>query len=213
MRMIERFNTHPENTQEAVRPITVGSCVNREPPAKSGVCVVLGGHPCWESDFEEFKKHYDEFDVLALNYCASLMPCDMIGTCHSDLVQDILAHYRKAHPDKPDPELHIQAGKNTDATGDYYQWAIKLVASSAPFSAAALAIMGYDMIVMCGCPMEGEGGHVITEKNTSKVWAGLKPNIVRSRISYMKKFKNQHPDLAGKIRSMSGATKTIFGGL
>ena len=93
------------------------------------------------------------------------------------------------------------------------------MAGSAPFAAAAMVMLGYDIVIFCGCPMTGGGGYAFedTHKSTRDDprigFENEQHRMIKAWHRCMRLFKEQFPDMAARIRSMSGVTQEIFGGL
>jgi hypothetical protein len=93
------------------------------------------------------------------------------------------------------------------------------MAGSAPFAAAAMVMLGYDIVIMCGCPMTGGGGYAFedthkTTRNDPRIgFENEKHRMIKGWHRCMRLFQEQFPEQAARIRSMSGTTQLIFGGL
>lgn len=173
-----------------------------------GVCFVVGSHPCWEDDYREASAIYPEHRVCVVNYSGNLIKGDYIATVHGATIPNIL----KVYPH--DNEPIILMCDNEQAIDMGYKLEPRTHGGSAIFAAAFLVELGYDKVILCGCPINGDGGYAKgTGNNRKESWDGNKRPRVMFWDAGMRKYKAQNPDIANKIRSMSGRTKEIFGGI
>lgn len=187
---------------------------------RSGVCVVLGTHPCWEKDLNEALRVYPDLEICGVNEAVRLMACDHLATCHGDKIGQFIALHKRFCGDHPVPLIHFRDNDIKPESLEYphHSWPVRTMAGSAPFAAAAMVMMGYDKVIFCGCPMDGGGGYAFKDthkstRNDPRIGFEKGHNMIRSWHRCMRLFKDQFPDMAAKICSMSGTTKEIFGGL
>ncbi|MCK5606294.1 hypothetical protein KAR91_30620, partial [Candidatus Pacearchaeota archaeon] len=167
----------------------------------------------------------DDPDVCGVNEAGKLLRLDHLATSHADNIEKFLSVC--AHNDIGFPLVHIRKG-NIGKTAPLRfmgeklkvrRWDIPVLAGSAPFAAAAMVKYGYDKVIMCGCPMDGGGGYAFedTEKSTlDNPRIGFENSdhpMIQGWHNCMRKFKEEHPEIASCIRSMSGMTREIFGGV
>ena len=62
------------------------------PPAekRSGVCLVVGTHPCWRGDVDKAFTAYPVPDICGVNEAPRLINCDHLATCHGEKIEDFL---------------------------------------------------------------------------------------------------------------------------
>lgn len=170
------------------------------------VCLVVGCHPCYKEDMDLALASYPDAKICAVNFATQLVRCDYLATVHGDLIPKFLEVYE--HDNQP-----VIFQQDNDTTGDIgTKVAIPTHGGSGPYAAACMILQGFDLAIMCGCPIIGTGGYA-QKAYFTKGWIRQKHGLVRKWINGMCEYKETHPDIANKIRSMSGNTKDIFGGL
>ena len=170
------------------------------------VCLVVGCHPCYKDDMEAALKLYPDAKICAVNHATELVRADYLATVHGNHIP----HFLAASSFDIDPIIIQQ---DNDLSGDIGKKVnIPTHGGSGPFAAAAMVLEGFDLAVMCGCPVTGTGGYA-QKAYIAKDWKQQKPDLIRKWYNAMCEYKHNHPEIAGKIRSMSGNTKEIFGGL
>lgn len=181
------------------------------PQPGGDVCLIVGCAPCWKVDVDAALATYPGADVCVINSAARLMPAQHIASVHGALLGDFAAMQKQFGKN---PALHTRREEVAPGLPHYY-WTVPIVKSSAPFAAAIMAFIGYKTVIMCGCPMDGVGDYAPEVKATRKlqVWNGKRKRSLEHYQNSMREFKQARPELAARIRSMSGATKEIFGGL
>lgn len=214
MSLINRFNSNHNFIEQPIHPFEIGGCT---PPVKkkSGVCLIVGTHPCYKEDMDAALAIYPDADICGVNEAAALVKCDHLATCHGEKA----AHFLRVRKDKKRPTLHIRDNEHPKEKIKYHAWSIQTMAGSATFACVAMLLTGYDKVIMCGCPMDGGGGYAL--KDTHKGdrydprigYSDGASQMIRGWHNAMRKFKGEHPDMAARICSMSGKTKEVFGGL
>lgn len=170
------------------------------------VCLVIGSHPCWEDDYKAASVKYPNHKICAVNHATELVYADYLATSHGDQVWSFLK-------DSKNPTPHVIAMDN-DIAGDVeHKITTYSHGGSGPFAASAMIHIGFDLAVLCGCPINGSGGYATKRINTGFMWDRPEAPRIREWHRGMRSFKEKHPEYANKIRSMSGATKEIFGGI
>lgn len=220
MDLFRRFNTKHNFIEQPMFPLECGK-PNQELPYESGACIILGTHPCWEEDLAGALSKYPDAKICGVNEAPKLMKCDHLATCHGDKIDKFVKLHEERYPDSPRPMIHLRDNMTCKQSEhiDHIKWPVRTMAGSGPFAAAAMVMMGYDPVIMCGCPMDGGGGYAFDDTHKSTRYdprigyESGEHNMIRSWHRCMKLFKEQFPDMAANIRSMSGVTKEIFGGM
>ena len=84
-----------------------------------------------------------------------------------------------------------------------YVWPCQLVGTSALFGVRVGLMMGFDEIVLCGVPLDNTG------RFYEAPWdAGIDLNVVD-----MREWEKFLPIMQGRVRSMSGRTRELLGGV
>jgi len=132
------------------------------PPAekRSGACLVIGTHPCWAEDVSAAFEVYPDADLCGVNEAGRLTKIDHLATCHGDKIEDFLDLC-----DGYTPLVHFRDNdiKPESVEVPHHVWPVRTMAGSAPFAAAAMVMLGYDIVIMCGCPMTGGGGYAFED--------------------------------------------------
>lgn len=176
----------------------------------TGACLVIGCHPCWRQDYEAASAVYPDHKICAVNFAVELVKADYLATCHASFIKAFLLLHEVTHGGSP-LIVYAKPVEHTDVK-DVNYLDLPTHGGSGVYAAAAMASI-FDNVVMCGCPIDGNGGYA--QKNyVYDDWnvGGEHKRIVKW-YNGMCEFAHDNPDVAKKIRSMSGNTKKIFGGL
>jgi hypothetical protein len=194
-----------------------------DPPAekRAGACLIVGTHPCWSDDVDAALAQYPDAAICGVNEAGRLLPCEHLATCHGDKIESFVAMHKKTWPQYDVPLLHFRDNdiKPDQIKYHHHVWPVRTMAGSAPFAAAAMVMLGYEIVIFCGCPMTGGGGYAFedthkTTRNDPRIgFENEQHRMVKSWHRCMRLFQEQFPEMAGRIRSMSGTTQLIFGGL
>ena len=204
-----------------VNPDTILAEVSSPPyPEKhSGVCLIVGTHPCWEQDVEAARRIAPNADVCAVNEAVKLIKADHVATSHEGRIQLFASqHLARWGSNHQHPEFHFRSPQFKELRKDAFAWDVTVGAGSAPFAAAVMTLIGYDMAIFCGCPMDGGGGYAMTETHKSTLddprFGLIDKNhlLVQSWKVALRNMPERIPTLTKKWRSMSGYTQQIFGG-
>lgn len=175
--------------------------------------IICGSAPCLLEDFEEIKKHIGEnYVLIGINEAIWALYCDKLITAHVDQMElfkrrsmnvNIETHTSKNyHPDWKDQS-------------DYFWGDVKKGATSTVDAIQIAKRMGFDNIILAGCPMTGEDGYYYGKKGRENV-AGCprfgNPENLDLVHNYQKKLVDmlQKVDFSN-VRSMSGFTANVFG--
>jgi hypothetical protein len=215
MDLFARFNSNQNFIEQKEFAFEFGEAT---PPARkrSGVCVVLGTHPCWKEDLDKVLAKYPKVDICGVNEAGRLYKLDHLATCHGDKLEFFLSLCE--HNDVA-PIVHFRDNSLKPNNPNWHSWPVRIMAGSGPFAAATMVMLGYDKVIMCGCPISGGGGYAFTDTHKSTRddprigFEKSNHNMIKSWHNAMRKFKEECPEMAIKICSMSGVTQEIFGDL
>lgn len=199
------------------REFEVGFSVPPYPKKESGAVLIVGTAPCWHDDYIRAKKKYPDADVCALNEAAALVDAKHFATCHGEKLDKFMGMHARAW-ESQFPITHIKDKPEAAKWENVYRWTLSTGAGSAPFAAALMITIGYDLAIFVGCPMNGGGGYAMeTHKSTpdDPRFGMLKENhsMVLAWKDALRQMKEKLPGVVEKWRSMSGYTQDLFGGI
>ena len=168
------------------------------------IALIVGCAPCWEDDLNRFKTICSEFDVFAVGLdCPCKEKIKYFVTYH---VEDIEA-YKEKNPGDYKVISHtndfIKYSRERRKKPEWANTNVDIVyphqapsgSSSLLGTKAALFKLGYNKVVLIGCPMD----------------TGSIENKAKSYSVFRKGWLYFKSDLVGKVKSMSGWTKELLG--
>lgn len=170
------------------------------PYRHSGPCIVAGFAECLHEDLAKAKSIVGEVPVIAVNGAASAVKALILFSQHPERFSE----YRWIEKQK-----HFGADFTVHARGDGslpwvdYWWPTKGGGGSAWHARKVAALIGFDTVVLCGCPLDPGpyvGGHSI---------GGFmhRQDVVDDLFDYVKNDKEWHKG----AYSMSGRTRDLLG--
>jgi len=109
------------------------------------------------------------------------------------------AEQRNVHPQKLGVTIH--SDKKWPLVD--HVWPCKLTGTSALFATRVALALGYEEVVLCGVPLDETGRYY------SAPWdKGVSLNVVD-----MKEWEEYVPVFEGRVKSMSGRTRELLGGV
>lgn len=193
--------------------------------------LVVGSAPCLFEDVAAAKRLYPEAHTLTVNEaCGALPRIEHMLAGHTAKAEVFVAYRKEKFPDEPMPRVHASWHRLQEAPKADYpsvtDWHGGDVITGAASAGKAIRIglkLGYDQVILCGCPMNG-GGYFNpgeTEKMDRASWrvSGKAQRIGydktqnhRTIIRYRAKFAElAKTEWAGRVFSMSGWTREILG--
>lgn len=184
----------------------------------SGSAIVLGSAPCVRTDFDQASELLPDASIFAVNEATRIAKPDFLCSFHYEKM-DFFNRYavdfwgavgwsthaavvteRGCHPDK------------VPAVDYWWPELWKPARTSAWFAAEIARLMGFERILLCGCPMNGGDGYYNDTAKSSERFGVIKPNgsyvvSVRDSIRLV-----AEEGLMPEVRSMSGYTRELFGG-
>lgn len=201
------------------RELKAGRSVPAYPVSHHGItCLVVGTAPCWADDFSKAMHIVDHFEVCAVNEATRLIHPHHVATVHTEKIDYFCSFLDPKRTAIRKPINHVKRQPQIHFRELAYEWDVEMWAGSAIFAALVMASIGYDRVILCGCPMDGGGGYAFTDTHKSTAQdpriGDMKKDhaVVRSWAQAMKQIKDELP-AAAVIRSMSGTTQRIFGGI
>jgi hypothetical protein len=160
--------------------------------------LICGLAPCLMDDFLEARKHLPDADIILVNYSCYELEGDYLFTIHPEQ----LTQMKEKCLTKDIPTMSTRKGADMkfEDTG--------FCGATSGYAAARVAVdyMGYDEVVMCGCPIDPEvNGYYGKFYKNWKYHTNSLPNYAKILHKYAAERDNS------KIRSMSGLTRKLFG--
>ena len=174
--------------------------------AKDRVAIICGSAPCLLDEFKQVRKVYPDAVVIGINEAVWAINCHALITYHLEqkdyfisksLNKEILVHTSKAF------------SSNLEADGF---WKVKGGATSAGDSIQICQQMGFDKIILVGCPMNGGDGYFHDEVKENVEGCprfGAKDNVAFKHKAKLEEL-NKELDF-NNVYSMSGFTAELFG--
>jgi hypothetical protein len=216
MDLLRAFNSEVKFIPKPGRTFDLGDAPC--PYMQQGVALIVGTHPCWKEDLEAALAIYPDADLIAVNEAVRLVKAKHLVTAHDeDLHKFVAAHKETWGNDLP--MIHVSDGQVTDNGIPKYIWPALVGGGSGPLAAAIALKIGYQLAVLCGCPLNGGGGYAFDTDdkggflNPRVGFVSGRHNMIHCWHNQLRTMKAAEPEIANKIRSMSGFTKELFGGL
>jgi hypothetical protein len=145
--------------------------------------------------------------VMAVNFAAALLPADMLFSFHADMIERFAAEQRKFGPAFT---THSDSRKGTRRgfpAVDYFWPGLHLGATSGIGAAHVGLLMGFQEVILCGCPLNGFEGYTDGVPACSdRVWHNRANVETHQRAA--RAFAHKHGQ---RVFSMSGYTRGLFG--
>lgn len=169
------------------------------PFSHSGPVLVCGNAWCLFEDLKKARKIFPEAPIIAVNGASRETPAFMLVSQHAVNFKNArwvhsqrkINHSFSVHSNESHPLVQ-------------YVWNLKNCGGSAWLARRIAGSIGFDQVILCGCPM--------VPGNYANHRPGLlmgKPAIVNELLTQIERDADWHEG----CYSMSGATKNILGGL
>ncbi len=188
----------------------------------SGAVIVVGSSAGVLEEYENVRACRAHAKVAALNYMGRFIASDFIITAH----ENQLGRMSRTHRERwgTMPELHgvqAQGCPGREWTTPRYSWSGLVLwrgGTSSCVAAILLGAMGFDEILLVGCPLDKVGviegyPHINPTSSAAKVWEpshGLNGVIDGWRARWR---QAKREGLLENVRSASGYTKELCGGI
>lgn len=192
------FHGHPKPWDEA--PLKL-SWVKKNTPKSKKSLLILGGAGCVWKDLETFDR--TGFDVMAINDMGWAFDdrIDFWVTLHPEKMEDWMAK-RKGNKDfQTWSHADIPAARIDKILSEYWKSDDGISGSSGLFAVQVGLKLGYDEIVLAGVPMDGTNN----QTGPKECW---NENVA---LNFRKAWVLQADFLRGRVKSLSGWTKTLLG--
>jgi hypothetical protein len=177
--------------------------------------VVVGSAPCVHEDFTQAHALFPAWPLIVVNWAGlrHLGPIAFWASIHRRLIYRAIKMRKNRGGDmKFHAYIKIPPGEKiqrVDAPTKIKPFKPKMGSGSSGLFAVEVALkLGYDRLLLCGIPLEGDHSLQVNDQEEERIRFG-KPFVE----SFRKAWLNNYDTLKPVIRSMSGWTKEQFGGV
>lgn len=178
----------------------------------AGRVLICGSAPCILMDYAAAKAHWPDAAVIALNDAAQIVWAEFICSIHNEKLEE----FKRKSLNKA--ALTISGGRLREgATLDCWFSQCNSGGTSAGSAIRIAKKMGFNEILLCGCPMTGGDGYFNQAyKEPNKLLPariGMHKPSDKAVVKHQAHLKQEAAqDDYSMVRSMSGYTKDLFGG-
>lgn len=186
------------------------------PHVHGGTLIVLGSAPCVFDDYHRISPHRPGAMLAGINEGAGVAPVDFIMTMHGEHMERFIG-LRAQFPGRFTKHAVMAHKIGMHDFGKYpvdYWWDAHSGASSAGSAVFIANMMGFDEVILCGCPLTGGDGYYCETKGSTTEdprigYSSRESGMMRSyRINFAAYAKR--PDFQ-HVYSMSGHTAEVLG--
>lgn len=185
--------------------------------------IVVGSAPCFADDLNKALERYPDAFVLTVNgACAGVEQADAILAGHTNKAEHFTKARRKTFPQGQPFEVWANwARPGREPVEDYpsvtrwFDGTMSTGATSAAKGARMALEVGYEPVILCGCPLDSsgyfKGEDRVVGHDCRRV--GDPAQIGHRTIEgYRRKFaKLAESEFKGRVFSMSGLTRELLG--
>lgn len=182
--------------------------------------LVVGSAPCLYEDLARARDLFPDAEVMLINEAAGAVEdAHHILAGHTEKAELFAAYRRKKFPNCRQFRVHAvikstHGPKDLPSVTDWWPHDCSTGASSAGKAATIGLRMGFDRVVLCGCPMDGSGYFNPTETGQFQHTCrrlGTEPNS-RAAENYRRRMRMlAEGEFKGRVFSMSGFTASVLG--
>ena len=195
--------------------------------------LVVGSAPCLFEDVERALKLRPFASLMLVNgACTAIENAEHVLAGHEEKAEQFARERKRAFPNAPSWKLHatthphrLEAAKRLmPSVTDWHPHEVGVGATSASKAAKIGLLLGFDEIILCGCPMDQPGyfpGEAKVQQHLScqrigdhGMARGLNIPVQETRIikAYRSRLKQlAETEFKGKVFSMSGFTREQLG--
>lgn len=177
----------------------------------SGPALVCGSAPCFFRELDTALRHRPDAKIIAINDVAGAFLADFLISIHAEKMAD----FRKK---SLNAEVITLSGGLYDASHDVDFW-FSGCNSGGTTAGSAIKVarkMGFDEIILCGCPLTGGDGYFDrpakpTQFLMQKRFGDASPrssSVVAHQMNLRYEMEGNGYDM---VKSMSGFTAELFG--
>lgn len=182
--------------------------------------IICGSAPCLVKEYEKvvnwLRQRKVKFKVIGINEAVKRIYCDFLMSYHAEKIDS----FKKRSLNK-DIETHTSnplpfSNKEILSKVDYVWKGIFIGATSAGDAIQICDKMGFDEIIMVGCPMNGGDGYFYAPKAQENVDGCPRFGNLNKDNGFIKSHQKKLIQLKekmdiSKVRSMSGFSASVFG--
>lgn len=191
--------------------------------------IVVGSAPVLFEDYRRASEMFPLAEVMLVNgACAALPFADHVLAGHTDKAEQFQAARKKAFPDAPPWRLHanwyLKLGekygppkKKFPSVTDWWGHEMSSGATSAGKAALIGLALGFDKIILAGCPMDGSGYFPGECEGIKKEAACQRiGDPTKQGMRTIRRYRERMAELAagqfkGVVFSLSGFTREVLG--
>lgn len=186
-----------------------------------GTLMVIGSAPCLFRDYERARARRPLHHVMSINEAAGAIAGEHVLAGHIEKAAMFIAYREQLFPHAPAPCVHASFHLDRQRlpsipTCVTHVW--RGVSSGATSAWKAVKIgraMGYDEVVLCGCPLEASG--YFNQEDTARfkhgcarIGYGEGRMYENYRVSFAKRAKEAR-SMGWTVYSMSGYSRELLG--
>jgi len=186
------------------------------------VLLAVGSAPCLFDDVQAALELYPDASLMLINgACTAFRHAEHVLSGHTNKSRLFKEERAKAFPDHPPYRMHAtlsypaQRQENPDITDWWGQDKVTGATSAGKAARIGLAL-GYDRVILCGCPLDADAGYWNGEAKVPHDCERFDtPNNPRRVITRyrdkMAVLAKQEP-FKSQVFSMSGYSRSVLGG-
>ena len=190
------------------------------------VLLVVGSAPCLHEDLAAARARYPDAEIMLVNgACAAVEDAQHVLAGHTEKAEEFARAREQAFPFALPWRLHAtqRAGKNLIRPEEYPSvtdwWGADCTSGATSAGKAALIAfqMGFDRVILIGCPLDGSGYFVGESAGIPQLRSCQRVGDPRKQeAATIRRYKKRMAELAettfkGRVFSMSGYTRELLG--
>lgn len=177
----------------------------------SGTVLICGSAPCLFDDYNEALRHRPNAEVIAINDAASVIYADFLATLHPEDAEKFRAKSMTDNIIVISGQLRL-----VPSEVDYWFTDCNSGGTTAGSAIKMARVMGFEEIILCGCPMSGGDGYFDAKPKPNKFGMssrfGNAPSDCRVVKTHQQRLcQEAHEGDYQNVSSMSGFTREFFG--
>jgi len=172
-----------------------------------GRLLIMGSAPCLWDDVLAYEVQAGEHDKMVVNLVGVIYEgvFQHWASCHMDVPVFHRDNIRQSSDMRQGNDIRASVymhGRGGLVKPDIYSWGISSRGSSGMFAVEVAVALGYDEITLAGIPLD-DSGHFYSPRNK---WDNF------HTPSLHKIWETRKPFWHGKVKSMSGWSRSLLGG-